>query len=195
MDFNRQTASAVEEIVRAIETLLTRKERVVVAIDGRCGSGKTTLAALLAAELAAVVIHADDFFLRPEQRTPDRLAEAGGNMDRERLRDEVLLPLQSDGTFTYRPFDCSTQSLQAPVTVAPARVVIVEGSYSCHPELWAYSDLHIFVTVSPDEQIRRITARNGAEWAKRFAERWIPMEERYFDAFAIKERCEITVCL
>lgn len=33
---------------------------------------------------------ADDFFLRPEQRTPERLAEPGGNLDRERMKSEVI---------------------------------------------------------------------------------------------------------
>ena len=45
-------------------------KRTVLAIDGPCGSGKTTLAALLARLYDCPVFHADDFFLRPEQRTP-----------------------------------------------------------------------------------------------------------------------------
>ena len=36
-----------DRLVQAICDLLTRQERVIVAIDGRCGSGKTTLAARL----------------------------------------------------------------------------------------------------------------------------------------------------
>lgn len=187
--------TAADRIESYIRSTRSTKAPLIIAIDGRCGSGKSTLANELASRLTAELIHADDFFLRPEQRTAERLAEAGGNLDRERLRDEVLRPLQSGDAFAYRPFDCSTQSLQAPVTVEPAQIVIVEGSYSCHPDLWEYYDLHIFANISPDEQIRRITARNDAIWTKRFVEQWIPMEERYFDAFAIRERCEITVCL
>lgn len=187
--------TAADRIESYIRSTRSTKAPLIIAIDGRCGSGKSTLANELASRLTAELIHADDFFLRPEQRTAERLAEAGGNLDRERLRDEVLRPLQSGDAFAYRPFDCSTQSLQAPVTVEPAQIVIVEGSYSCHPDLWEYYDLHIFANISPDEQIRRITARNGAIWTKRFVEQWIPMEERYFDAFAIRERCEITVYL
>ena len=33
----------------------------------------------------------DDFFLRPEQRRPERFAEPGGNVDRERFAAEVLV--------------------------------------------------------------------------------------------------------
>lgn len=69
---------------------LAQGRRTTLAIDGPCGSGKTTLAALLAQLYDCPVFHADDFFLRPEQRTPERFAQPGGNLDRERLREEVL---------------------------------------------------------------------------------------------------------
>ena len=35
--------------------------------------------------------------------------------------------------------------------------------------------------------------RNGEMLAKMFAEKWIPMEEKYFDAFSIKERADIVI--
>ena len=40
-------------------------------------------------------------------------------------------------------------------------------------------------------QLERIAARNGAEAARRFEELWIPLEEAYFAAYNIKERCEL----
>ena len=68
-----------------------KKLPVLLAIDGRCGSGKTTLAGMIAQRYRAEVIHMDDFFLQKDQRTPERLAEPGGNVDRERFRQEVIL--------------------------------------------------------------------------------------------------------
>ena len=44
---------------------------LVVAIDGRCASGKSTLAAKLQQGLHCPVFSLDDFFLRPQQRTPN----------------------------------------------------------------------------------------------------------------------------
>ncbi len=180
-------------LVQLLKRRLAEGQSLTIAIDGRCGGGKTTLAAELQAIFSAALIHADDFFLRPEQRTPERLAEPGGNMDRERLAGEVLIPLREGRPFSYRPFDCATLSLTSPISVAPAPLTIVEGSYSCHPALWDYYDLHIFVDVDSEEQLRRITKRNGADMARVFAERWIPMEERYFETFSIQERCELTI--
>ncbi len=163
---------------------------LLVAIDGRCASGKTTLATQLQEALDCSVIHIDDFFLRPEQRTPERLATPGENVDHERFLAEVLQPLHRGEPVTYRPFDCSTQQLSHPVTVPSSPVILVEGSYSCHPALQTYYDLRIFLTTPPEEQMRRILARNGPDYAEVFRTRWIPLEEAYFSAHHPERRCD-----
>lgn len=168
---------------------LAQGRRTTLAIDGPCGSGKTTLAALLAQLYDCPVFHADDFFLRPEQRTPERFAQPGGNLDRERLREEVLLPLHKGKPVCYRRFDCHSLTLQPPVTVAPAMLSIVEGSYCLHPELSPLHDVSVCLSVSPELQRARILARNGREMAQRFFDRWIPLEQAYFDAMKPQERC------
>ena len=83
----------MEAIKKQIDKLLTQKDMVIVAIDGKCTSGKTTLASRLAAFYDCNVFHMDDFFLRPEQRTTERFAEIGGNVDYERFWEEVLLQM------------------------------------------------------------------------------------------------------
>ena len=135
------------------------------------------------------LFHADDYFLRPEQRTPERLAQPGGNMDRERLAAEILEPLSRGGAVEYRPFDCKTMSLGAPRFSRSARLNIVEGSYSLHPELERYYDLSVFLNISPETQRRRILERNGPEWGQMFFGRWIPLENAYFQATRAAERC------
>ena len=64
----------LNQIRNRIDELMSQKERVIVAIDGNCTAGKTTLAGKLAERYDCNVIHMDDFFLRPEQRTPERYA-------------------------------------------------------------------------------------------------------------------------
>lgn len=174
---------------------LAQGGRLIVAIDGRCGGGKTTLATLLQNRFGGSVIHADDFFPRPHQRTAQRLAEPGGNMDRERLMEEVLLPLSRGEAIAYRPFDCSTLSLCAPVEVDASSLIVIEGSYSCHPDLWDYYDLHIFVDVALDVQIARIAQREGEKKAEMFKTRWIPLEETYFTCYGISEKCDLVIRL
>ena len=67
----------LETAKHQINMLLEEKNFVIVAIDGKCTSGKTTLASQLAEIYDCNVFHMDDFFLRPEQRTPERFAEVG----------------------------------------------------------------------------------------------------------------------
>lgn len=176
----------MNRIVERIKDLLKEKERVTVAIDGPCASGKTTLAKALQEQLDCNVIHLDHFFLRPEQKTPQRLAEIGGNFDRERFWDEVLTPLIRFEEFSYRPYVCSEEKLGEPIFIPRKKVYVIEGSYSHHPFFGKYAyDLRVFLDISPEEQKKRLAARNP-EKLNRFLTEWIPMEQSYFEKFHIK---------
>ncbi len=175
------------------EHLSRRDPSALLAIDGRCGGGKTSLAGELHRRYGWSVVPMDDFFLRPKQRTAARLAQAGGNVDYERFLEEVLLPLRSGGDISYRPFDCAAMTLAAPVSVRRTPVVVVEGSYACHPALWEAYDLRLFVDISPERQWERILRREGPQKAETFRSRWIPLEEAYFAAFSVRERCDWVV--
>ena len=181
------------ELYKSIDALLKEKEKVIVAVEGGSASGKTTLGKELKQHYECNVFHMDDFFLRPEQRTKERLVEIGGNVDRERFYEEVVIPLSKGETVEYRRFDCSTFSLQPPVNIEPHRLTIVEGAYSTHPELGKYYDLAVFLDIDPELQKERILKRNGSEKAERFFKEWIPMEQKYFEAFDIKEKCDIAL--
>ena len=185
------TITLLSESIAVIERVLEEKERAIVAIDGRCAAGKTTLSRELEEHFLCNTIHMDEFFLRPQQRTAERLAQPGGNIDHERFLTDVLLMLKKGLPFAYRPFDCHTMSLQTPISLIPTNLTIVEGSYSCHSALWDYYDLHIFLDIDEDLQRQRILARNGEDGLATFNARWIPMEERYFDAFDLRSRCEV----
>lgn len=182
----------MEVIVPHLEWYLQRRERVIIAIDGKCTSGKTTLAARLAERYRCSLIHMDDFFLRPEQRTPARYAEAGGNVDYERFREEVLIPLARGEAFSYRPFDCKSLTLSDPVRVNPQKLTVIEGSYSLHPYFGLPYDLKILLTVDPETQRRRILDRPDF-LHRRFFEAWIPMENRYLEEFRIAEKADLVL--
>ena len=179
----------VKEIVARVEAM-AEKEHIIVAIDGSCTSGKSTLAKMLGECLDCNLFHVDDFFLRPEQRTKERLAETGGNVDYERFYHEVLMPLKNGETVSFRPFDCRTGLLAEAVTVQPKHINIVEGSYSQHPYFGDVYDLSVFLTVSQEVRTRRIGQRSPM-LQKRFFESWIPMEQRYFETFSIMEKADL----
>jgi len=166
---------------------------IVIALEGGSASGKTTLAALLQRVYDCRVIHMDDFFLRPAQRTPERLSQVGGNLDRERFAEEVLPALIDRRDAQYRRFDCGTQTLSE-VICAPTRpLTVVEGVYSTHPAFGRYYDASVFLDIDPALQRERILARNGPSLAKRFFGEWIPMENRYFDRTDLKKRVDLVL--
>ena len=182
----------MRRIQEKIDILLTQHHQVIVSIDGPCAAGKTTLAGKLSELYDCNLFHMDDFFLRPEQRTPERFAQPGGNVDYERFLEEVLAPLKIGESFSYRPFDCKTFTLRAPVSVTPKKLTIIEGSYANHPSFGNPYTLKIFLTVTPELQRQRILQR--PEFLhQRFFKEWIPMEEHYFTRFQIRENCDLTL--
>ena len=207
---------AYDIIARSIEQTLPLREHLILAIDGRCASGKTTLAGRLSESFNADVIHMDDFFLPLSLRTPKRLAEPGGNVHYERFLTQIIKPLLQDGMHPACPensapvadltahaplprlfwerFDCSC-GLFAPelCRTSGQPVLIIEGAYSMRQEFRAAYDLSFFLTVDADVQKQRILARNGAERWPAFQEKWIPMEERYFSACQIESCCQMTL--
>ena len=171
----------MEMLKNKIDTLLNTQDTVILAIDGPCTSGKTTMAAQLAEVYDCNVFHMDDFFLRPEQRTDARFSEVGGNVDYERFEKEVLSPLTAGSPFSYQPFDCSTFTLADPIIVTPKQLNIIEGTYSFHPYFGDPYDLKVLLTITEDLQRQRVLER-PAFLHDRFFQQWIPMENRYFAA-------------
>ena len=173
-----------------IDGLLATRPQVIVAIDGNCTAGKSTLAGLLAEHYNCNVIHMDDFFLRPEQRTPERYAQPGGNVDYERFQDEVLIPLKKNCDFSYRPLDCKTFTLKESVAVKPKKLTVIEGTYSQHPYFGDPYDLKITLTIDPETQRQRIGNR-PAHLQERFLTLWIPMERTYLETFDIPGKSDL----
>lgn len=177
-----------------IDTLLAQKERVIVAIDGNSGAGKSTLGGLLKRVYGgAVLVHMDDFFLQPHQRTAARLNTPGGNVDHERFLSEVLLPMRAGKPIDYRPYDCRRQEILPGREIAPGKLCIVEGSYSLHPELEGQYDLKVALRMDKKTQEERIRARENVVVAQMFLECWIPLEDLYFDATDIDARCDMRI--
>ena len=181
-----------EEILKRINQMIEKQGSAVIGIDGRCASGKSHFGRWLQEQTRGTLIHMDDFFLRPEQRTPERYAAPGENVDHERFLSEVLLPLSRREPFTYHPFDCSTMSLKAGIKVPVNQVTIIEGSYAMRKDLRDYYDLKIFMTVSPEVQIKRIRKRDP-EKVQDFEKKWIPFEEKYFSASRVDQVCDIVI--
>ena len=185
------------ESLEALLELLTPLARLgrpaLAAIDGRCGSGKSTLAGLAAHRLGCPLFHMDDFFLPPALRTPERYAAPGGNVHYERVEAELLRPLRETGAACFRPFDCRSMDFSAPIRAELTGLALVEGSYALHPALRGWYDRTGFLTCSPGEQRLRLLAREGPKRLPAFLERWIPLEEAYFQSTGLPGGCDLVL--
>jgi uridine kinase len=177
----------IEKTAALIEEVMKRKGSCILAVDGRCASGKSTFGQMLKERTGGSLVHMDDFFLQPYQRTQERYSTPGENVDHERFLAEVLEPLSKGQTVRYHPFDCRAMEISEQVKEADGKgIVIVEGSYSFHPSLREYYDLKIFLHADPEKQLERIRKRNPDK-VEDFRTKWIPYEELYFSSCRVSE--------
>ena len=185
------SSTIVAEVRRRVAARTTGL-RILVAIDGGSGSGKSMLAAAVAAELEAVIVPSDDFFaagvtdaewdaMSPAQR-------AGAAIDWRRLRAEALEPLLAGRAASWHPFDFDagvrfdgTYPMSTEVvTRRPTPVIVLEGAYSARPELSDLIDLAILVDVPSEERHRRLQSREEEPFRDAWHARWDVAEDHYF---------------
>jgi len=185
-----RTATRVFYVALTVSRMLKKSENILLAIDGRACSGKSTAADFLYGVFDCNIIHADDFFLPFERKTPERLSSPGGNIDYERLSEVLEKAGKED--FSYRPFECSKNALGDEKCFIHKPLTIVEGSYSMHPALIENYSFCVFSDISEKEQLQRLKLRSP-NLVERFVNEWIPMEEAYANAFSIREKADIII--
>jgi uridine kinase len=183
----------LNDVAALVEARLAARQRTILVLEGMSAAGKTTAAQALAQRWQAPVVHMDDFFLPTALRTPERLAQPGGNVHYERFAQEVLPGLRAGASFSYGVFQCSTMTMGPPRPVPAAPVTIVEGAYAMHPYFGKYGDITVFFTIDPVQQKRRILARTGPDRWPDFRDRWIPLENAYHEAYHIQEQADFVV--
>jgi len=181
-----------ELLFQKIEEALRETKPFILAIDGPAGAGKSTLAKEIRCRYGGELIHMDDFFLPASLRSKNRLQEAGGNIHYERFEEEVLKGLKGNSGFSYQKFSCRTGSFTESCKLPPAAFYVIEGSYSLHPRFGAYYSLSVFLEVGSETQRERLINRSPEKWPD-FRDRWIPMEQRYFESFQIREKADIRI--
>lgn len=179
------------ELRRRVEALVRSGRTAIVAVDGRCGSGKTALGVALGRAFGCPVVHTDDYYLPFARRSQNWKATPAANMDFARLRAEVLDPLREGRDGVYRPYDCHADCFEAEIPVPAGSLLVLEGSYSHHPILGGY-DLTVFVTCPPACQEQRLRVREGEHYDM-FRSCWIPLEEGYFRVFDIQNKADCVV--
>ena len=164
----------------------------IVAIDGRSGAGKSTVAAAVAERVGATVVPSDDFFAASitdrewESKSPEQ--RAGDAIDWKRLRRDALVPLRAGKAARWVAFDFVARKLadgswplaQEPTERSPASIVIVEGAYSSRPELADLLDLTVLIQAPAAVRQARIAAREDPSFLIAWHARWDAAEDYYF---------------
>lgn len=180
----------IKRLIKKIDHLSTLNNKSVIGIDGRCCSGKTTLAQTLKSLFNFAVIQMDDFFLPKYIQQKKSPLEIAGNIDKKRFIKEVIYPLKRDEPINYQKYDCSLNIIIENVQIMPTKITIIEGVYALHPIFSSVYDLTIFMDVDEDEQRERLMKREYKTSIEPFFKKWIPREERYFKTLFPHLRCD-----
>ena len=158
----------------------------LVCIDGPAGSGKTTLAAAvaaLAAHRASVAeVHMDDLY--------DGWAGLPGAP--ERVARDLVGPLREGRPGHYAHYDWSAGRFAETRDVPPVDVLVIEGvgaGARCYAD--AITTL-VWVEAPADERLRRGLARDG-EAVRGHWEQWMRDEQAHLAAEDTRDRADLWV--
>ena len=152
----------------------------IVAVDGRGGASKSTLAAKLASALDATVVHTDDFasWDNPLDWWPA-------------LLEQVLEPLARGETATFVPNDWGGPPKER-VVVEPGGVVVLEGVSASREAFRPYLALSIWVETPREVCLARGLARDGADALPQW-EAWMAREDAYIERERPHEHADVVV--
>ena len=140
-------------------------------------------------------MHTDDYVIPHAQKTPERLAVPGGNCDAERLAGEVVIPYKNGAPVRTRKYDCRKDVFLPEEQLPDARVLILEGSYCNLPAIRKYADIRLFLDTPREIREARLMSRESAASMRQFRERWIPLENAYFEAYHLPDDGQILISM
>lgn len=172
------------DVIQYITRLASLQRTVLVAIDGGAGAGKTTFTKWfverIREEVTSVSIVLTDRIYRPVAERWQGTIEGmpiGYDLDWERIRDQVILPLRAGKTARFQYYDWVKDCLNEWVEIEPGGITIIDGVFSLRNELADYYDLRIWFSCPQEIRISRLLNRGDTPQAE--IDFWIPMEERY----------------
>lgn len=171
----------IDRIIGELRSLPGTQRPVFIAIDGFGGSGKSTLAAKLRTTLvSAFVINIDDFI------TKERVFDLSGeksSFDRNRLKQQVLLPGSRGEQVRYQRLIWESNSLSEPIVVPDVDFLIVEGISSYHPDIASFYNLKIWIETPIEMAKERGRARDAGNENAQHWDRWAENDLLYQQKF------------
>jgi uridine kinase len=172
------------DIVAAIEGLRANGDRIVVAISGYGGAGKSTLTRELVDVVPDSVRLRGDDFLDPARS--HRRSNDWDGVERTRMRVEVIEPFRQGEVARFRPYDWDAGELGPVTTLPEASVLIVDAIGVLHPDLEGCFDLTVWVDVDLETAAKQGIERDrraGSDHDKLWDEVWIPNDRDFAATF------------
>lgn len=154
-------------------------DEYILLIDGMCGSGKTSLAKYLKDNLDLNVVSIDNYYLPFEKRKDDWFELSGGNIDYERLINEVINPYLNKEDINLKRYNPHKEIFEDLGNLKYKPRLIIEGSYSFMDILSKYSTYRVFLKCSNERQKERLILREKDNYIN-FENKWIKKENLYF---------------
>ncbi len=197
-------------VSRLLREISDRGRPLYVGLDGRSGAGKSTLAEAITARLEAepndlrvTVIDGDQFYAGGTAESWDRQSpseKAARVIDWRRQR-RVLQQLRDSGVAEWHPFDWEAEDwdrepvplASQPICARAGSIVLLEGAYSCRPELHDLLDLRMLLDVPRDVRRRQLLEREGAAYRADWEARWSAAEDYYFGSVMTPGRFDLVL--
>lgn len=158
--------ATLEDVISQLERLSHEKPRIIVAIDGRGGAGKSSLARTLVERFPKSAYVEHDWFHLPKDEVVD-----GRRFDPERLIAEVITPFRVGAQkLTCRRYNWGYLAglpegfHETPIVIEHKELLIVEGCETLHQALVPHFDLRIWLDTSPAVSLERGMRRDIEEY-------------------------------
>ncbi|MEU4624618.1 dephospho-CoA kinase [Actinoplanes sp. NPDC023801] len=155
-------------------------KRRIVAVEGRSGSGKTSLARAVATALGAPLLHMDDLY-------------AGWDGLRDgvtALHDRVLRPLAESRPAVWRRWDWTAGAYAEEHRVPDSDWLLVEGVGSGGRVLRPYLSGVVWIDAPAGVRRDRALARDGQTYAPHWI-RWARQEDAFYAEDQVREAAHL----
>lgn len=175
-------------LVKTIEELLASPARCgsthVIAIDGRAGAGKTTLANELSLALRlhhkVSVIHLDEIYSGWDLALSDTLTSS---------LSQILNSISAEQIATFPVYDWIWEQFDSFREISPCDLIIIEGVGSAQRVVREFATATIWLDIDPHVGLKRVLDRDGGALEDQM-NRWQIREEEHFRVDATRENVD-----
>jgi len=175
-------------LVSVVEDLLTGAPRCgnthIIAVDGRAGAGKTTLANELVLALSlhrkVSVVHLDEIYAGWELALTDNLTES---------LSRILKSISRGESVTFPIYDWTWQQIESTREISPCDLIIFEGVGSGQRIVRDMATATIWIDIDQKTGLERVLGRDGHAIENQM-NIWQEREEVHFRADATRENAD-----